>query len=834
MVAAISDACGGDTSATTALWERAWAARDGAAPGDPVVPRQLPPDVRAFTGRAAELDQLDALLAMWDNGTSADAGNATVVTVIAGTAGVGKSALAVHWARRVSDRFPDGQLWVNLRGYDPARPVTAEQALTGFLRALGVPGANVPSDLDDLTGLYRSLLSDRRVLVVLDNASSAEQVRPLLPGGTGCLVIVTSRDDLAGLVARDGATRLRLDLFTPDESVALLRTLLRPAIAEPEVTAVERLAELCARLPLALRIAADRVASQAERGIDGVVAELAAASPLDSLATGGDPYTAVRTVFSWSYRALGSDAAAMFRMLGLVPGADWDAHVAAALTARPLDEAKRLLDALSTAHLIERRRADRFQMHDLLRAYAIESVESGEPEPARRAAVTRLLDYYLATAASAMDIAFPHESHRRPRVTVDEATPVPPLRTAGEALAWLDRECGNVIAAATHAAQHGRPAHTAALAATMHGYLYIVSRPGDALTMHGHALAAVRAMGDRAAEVVVLNNLSSSCASLDRHAEAIAHAELALSLARELADQAGEANALVSLGKTYWMDGCYPDALAAYQQALAKFRRCGDQAGELATLNNIGDTYLEQGDYPQAAKHYRQAIALCPVIGDRRGEATALANLGLVFERWGRYDDAFQNLQLALTISREIGQRLREAHTLDDLSRIYLHWREFDHAAAHARQALAIFGEVGSNTNGLICTLDDLAQIYWASDQNDKAIEHARRAVGLGRQSGRRQLESISLNGLGEIERAAEHPEDSLAHHERALELARDVGQRFEEARALDGIAHARYLLGDHAGAGRYWELAQASYAELGLPQAAAIGATLDRLRSVG
>jgi DNA-binding SARP family transcriptional activator len=356
--------------------------RAATAPGNgPAVPAQLPADVPAFTGRQQELAELDRLLGTGDQATgdqatgSAAASTTVTIAAISGTAGVGKTALAVRWAHRVRSQFPDGQLYVDLRGYDPGQPVPAADALVGFLDALGVAGRDVPLAVDDRAARYRTEITGRRILVLLDNAATVDQVRPLLPGAASCFVLVTSRDSLPGLVARHGAHRLDLDLLPPADAITLLRTLLGTrVVAEPAAAAT--LAEQCARLPLALRVAAELAATQPSTPLGQIVADLADdRRRLDLLDAGGDRHTAVRAVFSWSYRHLPAKAAQAFRLLGMQPAADLDPHTAAALIHTSVDRARELLDLLARAHLIQpttRQPAGtgRYGMHDLLRAYA--------------------------------------------------------------------------------------------------------------------------------------------------------------------------------------------------------------------------------------------------------------------------------------------------------------------------------------------------------------------------------------------------------------------------------------------------------------------------------
>ncbi len=573
-----------------------------------VAPAQLLADVDIFTGRSEELAELDRLLAAdrSDGSTS----TAVVISAVSGTAGVGKTALVLRWAHRVRGGFADGQLYVNLRGYDPDQPLSAGDALAGFLRALGLAGQEIPLEVDERAAAYRSLLDGRRMLVVLDNAATVEQIRPLLPGAGSCLVLVTSRDSLAGLVARYGARRLDLDLLSPEDAVALLRALISERV-EAEPDAAVTLARQCARLPLALRVAAELAAARPATSLAALVAELADEQRrLQLLDAGGDPRTAVRGVFSWSYQHLPVDAARAFRLLGLHPGPDLDPYAAAALTDTGRDQAQHLLDLLARAHLIQHASPGRYAMHDLLRAYANHLATSDDPDDERRAALTRLFDHYLATAAAAMDILQPVSQHRRPRVPLP-GTPAPPLPDLAAARTWLDAERATLSAACAHTAAHGWPSHTIRLSSTLFCYLEVGGRYPDALSIHTHALHAARQTGDQSAEAQALN----------------------------------------SLGLVYEKRGRYPQAVEYHQQALTLFGSIGDQAGEAYALDTLGIVYRQQGRYEQADDHLQQALALAREIGDRTVEAYALSDLGMVYRRWGRYQQADDYLQPALALS---------------------------------------------------------------------------------------------------------------------------------------------------------------------------------------
>jgi DNA-binding SARP family transcriptional activator len=396
----------------------------GAASSQPAgrhIPSQLPCAVAHFTGRATELAALNTAL-------NQPAGRTIVISAIAGTAGVGKTALAVQWAHQVTEQFPDGQLYVNLRGYDPDQPMPAADALARFLRALGLPGQDIPAEEDERAARYRSLLCGRRMLVVLDNAASPDQVRPLLPGTPDCTVIVTSRDALAGLVARDGATRLDLGLLPLEDAVSLLGRLIGARVAAAP-TAVAELSDQCCRLPLVLRVAAELATSHPGVPLAELTGELADLHKrLDLLVAGGDRRTAVRAVFSWSYQHLGADVARTFRLLGLHPGPDFEPYATAALTGMTAEQARQMLDLLARAHLIQADGPGRYGMHDLLRAYAHERATAEDEKAERRQALTRLFDYYLDTAAAAMDNMIPAETHRRPRIPPLDVRPGRPTK----------------------------------------------------------------------------------------------------------------------------------------------------------------------------------------------------------------------------------------------------------------------------------------------------------------------------------------------------------------------------------------------------------------------
>jgi DNA-binding SARP family transcriptional activator/Flp pilus assembly protein TadD len=747
----------------------------------PVPPRELPAPVAHFVGRANELAALTGLLAR----SGEHSPGAIVISAIGGTAGVGKTALAVHWAHQVAERFPDGQLYVNLRGYDPDQPVPAADALAGFLQALGVPGADIPVEEAERAARYRSLLSGRRMLVVLDNAGSVEQVRPLLPGSPACAVVVTSRDALAGLVARDGAERLDLDLLPLEEAVGLLGALIGARV-EADPAAAETLAGQCSRLPLALRVAAELAVARPAAPLAELTDELAdQRKRLDLLEAGGDRRTAVRAVLSWSYRHLDVGAARAFRLLGLHPGPDFEPYAAAALTSATWAQSRQLLDVLARAHLLQLAGPGRYGMHDLLRAYARLLAEAQDAEECRRAALTRLCDAYLYTAAIAMDTLYATEPHRRPRIP-RPAVPVPSLTDPSQARGWLDAERRTLVALMVHAADSGWPGHATRLAATLFRYLDGDGHNPEALVVHSHACVAARQAGDRADEATALNDLAAVYWRLGRYQQATTHLQEALALFRETGDRTGQARVLGNLGLIHAVQGCYERAVSLQEQALSIYRETGNQTGQARTLGNLGTVEERLGRYRQAAGHHQQSLALCRATRDRRGESYGLMNLGLVSLLQGHPQRALGQLQSALALFREVGDRNGEAEALTRTGDAFLKLGHQHEAAIRHAQALALFREIG--------------------DRNGEAE---------------------ARNGLGEALLAAGRPSDGCAQHVSALSVASQTGDKFQQARAHAGLASSHRATGHHGQARYHRQRAAALYTELGVPQEAEARARL-------
>lgn len=823
----IVETLGGDTEHFRRLWLSASAATNSPEPPPPEppdapdrapeAPRELPADVVGFTGRTDQLARLDRLLAH-----AGESSTAVVISAVSGTAGVGKTALAVHWAHRVADRFPDGQLYVNLRGYDPDKPLQPAEALAAFLRELGVDGNAIPHGLAERAARFRTLLSGKRMLVLLDNARSVEQVRDLLPGTGTCSVLVTSRDALPALVARHGAVRVNLDLLPAADAVALLRTLIGDRVdAEPEQAAA--LAERCARLPLALRIAAELAAARPTASLAGLVSELRdERRRLDLLAAGDDEYTAVRAVFSWSYRNLDADAARAFQLLGLHPGREVDGYAMAALAGTDLPAARRLLGALARANLVEETGDGRFGMHDLLRAYAIERAAE-LPEPDRRESLDRLFDYHQQAATAAMALAFPHE-----QTGPIEAGPHAPSLTPATARAWLDTERPNLLAVAEIAVD-GRPSHTTYLATSIAQYLDFGAHYQDALTMHGLALQAARSDGDRAGEAYALNHMGAVFRRLGRYREAADHHQLALGIHRETGDRIGECRARHGLGILFWRSGRHLEACEQLEAALAIYREIGDRVGEGRALSSIGSAYRRLGRYPEAVDHHEQALAIHRAIGDRVGEGRALSNLGVVCVRLGRYQEAIEHHRLSLQISQDAADRTGQGISHTNLGTAYGRLGRYPEAIEQHRAGLAFHREVGYRV-GQADGLHGLGVVFRRMGRHDEAIDQLRQALTLAHEIGEADIETGALNDLATTQRAAGRLDEACKHYESALTLAGQTGDRFEQARAHDGIGHLHANAGRTAEARQHWQRAVAIYTELGVPMAAEVRDQLAQL----
>ncbi|MEU2421982.1 BTAD domain-containing putative transcriptional regulator [Streptomyces sp. NPDC007851] len=654
------------------------------------LPGQLPMGVQGFTGREPELAELEEIFA-----AAADQPSAVVITAVSGTAGVGKTALALHWARRARHAFPDGQLFVNLRGFAPGGSVMGPaEAVRGFLDALGVPPARIPAGLEAQVGLYRSLLTGRRVLVVLDNVRDAEQVRPLLPGAPGCLALITSRRSLTGLVATEGARLVTLGLLGPREARELLVVRLGAHRVTADPQAVREIIGRCAGLPLALAIVAARAAAQPGLPLASLAAELRRADGrLDAL-DGGEASSEVRAVFSWSYQALDPQAARLFRLLALHPGPSAALPAIAALAGVPAARAGALVRDLVRGHLLTEQPAGRYASHDLLRAYAAELVATHDDEEARRGAVRRVFDHYLRTAQRADALVTPRAAPA-PRPDAQADAPVEELSGHRQAQAWFAAERPVLLAAVEQARETGFPGHSWRLASALTTYLDRHGHWRALSAAHTTALAAARRSGDGLGQAEALRGLGLAADRLDRADEARAHYLSALELFGAAGSHAGQARIHQHLSRMSEAQGRHQQALGHAHDSLVHHRAAGDLAGQSAALNHIGWILAQLGDQPGALTHCRQALELARRTGDLNGQAHIQDSLGYIHGRLGRHAEALDHYGQAVALFRQTGDRHSEAAALACLGDIHdTAGRPLPARTAWAR-ALALTAELG-------------------------------------------------------------------------------------------------------------------------------------------
>jgi DNA-binding SARP family transcriptional activator/Tfp pilus assembly protein PilF len=655
----------------------------------PDVPQQLPAGVRHFVGRTEELERLSGLL---DERSSA--GGAVVISAIGGTAGIGKTALAVHWAHQNAARFPDGQLYVNLRGFDPSgTPKTAVTVVRGFLSALGVPPASVPDDLDAQGALYRSLLAARRMLIVLDNAREAAQVRPLLPGTASCSVLVTSRNRLAGLVAADGAIPLTLGLLTSGEARELLSQRLGRERVTREEQAAGELAELCARLPLALNIAAARAVLRPSRPLAALASELRGTRQrLDPLTT-GDSAADLRAVFSWSCHTLSTGAARMFRLLGLHPGPDISVPAAASLAAVDRDQARRMLDELTAAHLLTQPAPGRYTFHDLLRAFAAEQAQIHETEAERFHGRHRALDHYLRAGHAAFTVLYP--SWLPLDLPPPVAGVVPEDFTDQEqALAWYEAEHAVLVAAISWAAEEGFDRYAWQIPSALGTIMERRAHWREWAVVSEIALGAAQRSRDLTGQAHSHHRLGQALLARGSYPEARAHLRQALALFDGLGDLARQGDIYVALSTTLSEERLFADAVTCAQQALVLYRATSHLAGQSIALNNIGWFEAQLGRYEQALVYCHEALDLSREAGEPECEAVTLDSIGHAHHRLSRFAEAITSYEQALRLEQAIGDRYNHAGTLIRLGEVHRDSGDRDAARDAWRQALVILGEL--------------------------------------------------------------------------------------------------------------------------------------------
>ncbi len=819
--------------------------------------RTLPRDIASFTGRQQELEQLVD--------TAAGAGGVVGIHAIGGMAGIGKTAFAVHAAHKLADRFPGGQIFLPLHGHTPGQqPVDPEDALASLLLTLGVPAGQIPPGLEARMALWRDRLAERQLLLVLDDAASSEQVRPLLPGAGGSLVLVTSRRHLSAL---DDATAVSLDTLPAGEAAALLVRLAGRSglsAADPGVAEITR---LCGYLPLAIGMVARQLHHHPAWSLAGHAAELASAR--DRLELMVTENVSVAAAFDLSYADLAPGQQRLFRRLGLHPGADIDGYAAAALDGADLGAARRGLEALYDQYLIAEPAAGRYRMHDLIREHARALADRFDPDGDRDGAIARLLDYYQHTAVRA-DALITHQT--RPALApADGRVPaaVPALADREQALTWARAERASLLACLDHATRTGQHARLTALTVGIAGLLRRDGPWADAIIRHTAAIQAARHLGDRLGQAGALNDLGVVRWLTCDYPGAARDLEEALGTYRDLGDRLGQANALSDLGNVQLATGNGPGAARDLEEALGIYRDLGDRLGQANALRYAGVGRRMMDDYPVAARDLEEALGIYRDLGDRLGQGKALGELGLL--RWvaGDYPGAARDLEEALGIFRDLGDRLGQANVLNDLGVVGRLTGDYPVAAQAQEEALGIYRDLGE-TLGQAGALRELGVVRRMRGDYPGAARDLQQSLGIYRDLGIRGLHAVALSDLGVVRQltgdypaAARDLEQSLGimrdigdrageaevlnkrgalHrvsgelaqaegcHQRAMELARAIASPFHEARALAGLGRCAMVVGYAAQAEVLLRQALEVFRRIGAAEALDLLAELDAL----
>jgi tetratricopeptide (TPR) repeat protein/transcriptional regulator with XRE-family HTH domain len=740
--------------------------------------RALPRDIAAFTGRQVELARLTGGI-----GAVAAAGGVVGIHAVGGMAGVGKTAFAVHAAHRLAGAFPDGQFFLPLHAHTAGhRPVDPADALASLLLTAGVAAAQIPPGLDARAGRWRDQVAGKKILLLLDDAAGHEQVRPLLPGSAGSLVLVTSRRRLTAL--QDAAV-ISLDTLPPGDAGQLLARLAgRPELGSAAGPGGE-ITRLCGYLPLAVGMLASQLRHHPAWPAAGLAVDLAAAK--DRLALMHAENLSVAAAFDLSYQDLTEGPRRLFRRLGLVPGPSFDGYAAAALDGTSLGQARRHLGELYDQHLITEPAPGRYQLHDLLREHARALAASGDPAGSD-AAADQLLDYYLHTAlAAGRHIPAWNTAHRR-RPDVCWPGDAPDLSTPGRAAAWLEAERPNLGAAAGYAAGSGRQLHATQIPAAMGGFLVARGHWDQAAALHQIALTAARQADDQPGQAHALYELGAMETFTGDYTAAAASLAQAVALYGCIGDRAGQAYALCQQGILQRWTGNYAASLASHAQALVLARGADDQRAQACALQFLSAVQLETGDYRAPAVNLAEALDLYRSLGHRRGQAGILRFLGILATRTGDYPAAGANLRQALEIFSDLGDRPYQAWTLNDLGMVQQLTGDYPAAAASHQHALELLRELG----------EPLGQ-------------------------------AEALNRLGELSLRTSATGPARDQHIRALAIARDLGASPEEARALEGIGNS-HLHDDNPGqAAEYLRQALAIYQRIGAPAAQRVQETLHR-----
>ena len=821
--------------------------------------RALPRDIASFTGREAELRQLIGPV------LNAAGGGVVTIHAIGGMAGVGKTALAVHAAHQLAPRFPDGQVFLPLHGHTPGQqPVDPEDALASLLLIAGVPAGQIPPGLQARMALWRDHLAGRQLLLVLDDAAGHEQVRPLLPGTGGSLVLVTSRRHLTAL---EDARAISLDTLPADEAAELLvRLAARPGL-DPADPVVGQITRLCGYLPLAVGMLARQLHHHPTWTITELAADLAAATTRLELMHAEN--LSVAAAFDLSYAELTPGQQRLFRQLGLHPGTETDAYAAAALGGTDLPTARRHLDDLYERYLIAEPAHGRYRLHDLIREHA-RTLAATDPPAERHAALGRLLDFY-SQAAAVSDRLLGFQAGTRPDPVAASSLPaaIPVLGDQVKALAWARAERANLLACLDHASRTGDQARVVAFTAGLYALLRIDGPWTEAITRHAEAVEAARKLGDRLAQANVLKDLGAIRQLASDYRGATSALREAFDIYQELGDQLGQADALSNLGLVYWLACDYPSAAGALEQALSICRDLGNLQGQANALLDLGATRIVIGDTAGAVQAIEQALHLYRDLEDRESEAQALLDLGNARLETGDYPGAAQVVEQALNISRDLGDRRGQAWAFIYLGRLRRFTGDYAGGTQALDKALGIFQDLEDSRgrgNALVC----LGTIRRLAGDLDGATENAETAMrifaGLGEPRGRaralcelgvvrrqtagysgaadaleealsiyndigdRSGQAETLNEIATLHRVRGDLTQATACHQQALAVAREIGSRWHEAHALAGLGCADQDAGRATDAGAALRQAQEIFQRIGAPEAASVTVQIQEL----
>ena len=783
-----------------------------------VVPRQLPAAPRNFTGRHAELEAVVRLVGGRDRGLAP--GGAVVISAIDGMAGIGKTALAVHAAHRLAPQFPDGQLFIDLHGYSrDLAPRSVEEALDVFLRALDVPPQRIPPDVEARAALYRECLAEARTLIVLDNAVDEEQVRPLIPAGPGCLVIVTSRRRLKSL---DDAHVVALDVLTAEDAIALMRAVAGPERATDDVLLGE-IAELCGRLPLALRIAAALLRHRPSWPLRHLADKLRAAR--GDLSAFSDGERDLTSVLDLSLRTLAEGQRLLFRRLGVSPGPDIGVRAAAAVADLDPDACEPLLQSLVDHNLLAEPAAGRYRLHDLVRLHA-RALAAADPADERDAALQRLLDYYQRTAQHAeAQIA----RHGAAPAADPKAESTSVARDPETARAWLRLERANLLACIDQADTDGRDDRVVALAAALATLLRTDGPWTQAVSLHAAAAKAAERAGDRPGLATALTHLGGVLRMTGAYPDAVGALEQAIEIHGGLDDRIGQAAALSELGGVRRMTGDHPGSIRDVEQALGLYSALGDGAGQASTLVELGVGRYLISDLAGAVDALNRALELHRALGDRLGQATALTYLGGMRRAAGDYSAAMNDIEQALELQRELGNPHGQATALGELGCVRWNLRDYRGAIGDMLAAIEIFRQLGS-LMGEATTLVTLGAARRDDGDHAGAARDLSRALEVFRSVGARGNEAWALNHYAGVFVASGEIERAVALYREALEIALHKSVPEEEALALEGIGVCLVRTGDVDGAATHLDQALRIFRRLNHPDAKRIEERLEQL----